>query len=95
MDKVSLRLFVSGRSAHSQQVLAEVQRMLDDRQDWDAEVDVIDVLEQPDVAARDRILSTPTLLRCEPPPNRRVIGDLSNAAELFAFLSVAPEPLPV
>lgn len=96
MDKVSLRLFVSGRSARSQQVLAEVQRMLDARLSTPSEVEVIDVLERPDMAERDRILATPTLVRYEPPPPRRVIGDLSDAEELLSFLLPAEEePLPV
>jgi len=91
MAKVSLRLFVSGRSAKPREVVAEVQRMLDARLSEPTDIEIVDVLERPDIAERDRILATPTLLRFSPPPPRRVIGDLGDAEELLAYLLPSDE----
>jgi circadian clock protein KaiB len=58
-------------------------------------LEIIDVLEQPDVAETDRILATPTLIKQLPPPLRRVIGDLSDKAKVLLGLEVqidAPRP---
>ncbi|MGI8707073.1 MAG: circadian clock KaiB family protein [Actinomycetota bacterium] len=42
------------------------------------ELEVIDVLERPDLEEEDRICATPTAIRLVPLPQRRVIGDLSD-----------------
>jgi circadian clock protein KaiB len=41
-------------------------------------------------AALDRIIVTPTLIKLAPGPERRVIGDLSDAAQLLIALGRAP-----
>lgn len=94
-NTVALRLFVNGRSTRARQLLAEVQRLLDERLSTPSQIEIVDVLEQPDAAERDRILATPTLVRYSPPPPRRVIGDLGDPEELLAYLLPEQEPLPV
>lgn len=91
MSKVSLRLFVNGGAPRPRQVIAEVQRLLDARLPEPSQVEIVDVLERPDIAERDRILATPTLVRFEPPPPRRVIGDLGDPEELLAYLLPSEE----
>lgn len=59
----------------------------------DAEVDVIDVLDRPDLAERDRILATPTLIKNQPAPSSRISGDLSDrlsALQGLDFIGSAP-----
>jgi circadian clock protein KaiB len=43
---------------------------------------VIDVRQQPALAARDQIVAAPTLVKRLPGPARRIVGDLSDAAQL-------------
>ena len=50
------------------------------------EVGIVDVLEQPDVAERLKILATPMLVKELPPPTRRIIGDLSNAQQVMTWI---------
>ena len=52
------------------------------------ELEVIDVLEHPDLAENDKILATPTLIKQLPPPLRRVIGDLSDSEKVLLGLEV-------
>ena len=52
------------------------------------QLEIIDVLEQPQVAEDDKILATPTLIKQLPPPLRRVIGDLSDKTKVLLGLEV-------
>lgn len=54
------------------------------------ELEIIDVLEHPQVAEDDKILATPTLIKQLPPPLRRVIGDLSDTDKVLLGLEVQP-----
>jgi len=61
------------------------------------ELQVIDVLEQPQLAEDEKVLATPTLIKQLPPPLRRVIGDLSDKDKVLLGLEVqpaAPDPHP-
>jgi len=61
------------------------------------ELQVIDVLEQPQLAEDEKVLATPTLIKQLPPPLRRVIGDLSDKDKVLLGLEVrpvAPDPKP-
>jgi len=54
------------------------------------ELQVIDVLEQPQLEEDEKVLSTPTLIKQLPPPLRRVIGDLSDKDKVLLGLEVQP-----
>ena len=54
------------------------------------ELEIIDVLEHPQVAEDERILATPTLIKQLPPPLRRVIGDLSDTEKVLLGLEARP-----
>ena len=53
---------------------------------------IIDVLENPQMAEDDRILATPTLIKQLPLPLRRIIGDLSDKEKVLLGLEVRPGP---
>jgi circadian clock protein KaiB len=73
---LSLRLYVSGASAGTSAVEANLRRLCDDV-GLSYEVEVVDVALDPDAAEADRIVLTPTIVRVTP-PELRVAGDLSN-----------------
>ena len=74
----TLRLYITGRTARSEQALANLQSIIDNELTDDYELEVIDVLERPQLAEDERIIATPTLIKELPPPLRRIIGDLSD-----------------
>ena len=83
---VSLRLFVAGRSTpRSTRALDRLRAVLAEHRP-DADLEVIDVLERPDLADHHRILATPTLVRLAPEPPARIIGDLASADRLLEYL---------
>ena len=56
------------------------------------EIEVIDLLVNPKLAAGDQILAVPTLVRKFPEPIRKIIGDLSNEERVLVGLDVKPVP---
>lgn len=52
------------------------------------ELEIIDVLEQPDKAEADKILATPTLIRQTPGPPRRLVGDLAETERIIQLLGL-------
>jgi circadian clock protein KaiB len=52
------------------------------------DLQVIDVLKNPELAEQDKILATPTLIKQLPPPLRRVIGDLSDSEKVLLGLEL-------
>lgn len=74
-----LRLYITGQTSRSEKAIANLRRiMVAEGLESAYELEIIDVLDRPDLAEEERILATPTLIRRLPPPLRRVIGDLSD-----------------
>ena len=74
----SFRLFVTGDSLSSQRAIANLRGLCAAALGEGFEMDVIDVLQRPELAEQERVIATPTVLRLSPPPPRRAIGDLSD-----------------
>jgi circadian clock protein KaiB len=88
-----LRLFVTGTSPRAEIAVANLRRICEQELQGRYELQVIDVLEQPQLAEDEKILATPTLIKQLPPPLRRVIGDLSDKEKVLLGLEVRPSAL--
>jgi circadian clock protein KaiB len=75
---VELCLFVAGETGPSARARREVERLGVELEGGGWSVEVIDVMERPDLAERAGILATPVLIRSAPLPRRSMIGDLSD-----------------
>ena len=53
-------------------------------------IEIIDLLENPQLAKGDQILAIPTLVRKLPEPMRKIIGDLSNTERVLVGLDMVP-----
>ena len=67
-----------GHRPSSRAAVANLRELCEARVPGDYELEVIDVLHEPDRAEVARILATPTVLKLAPLPRRRVVGDLSD-----------------
>jgi circadian clock protein KaiB len=85
-----LTLYVSGQTPRSVHAIANLRRICDEELRGQYELQIIDVLEQPQLAEDEKILATPTLIKRLPPPLRRVIGDLSDKEKVLFGLEVTP-----
>src|SRR5688500_19915898 len=86
-----LRLYVTGSRPRAQVAIANLRRICEQDLRGQYDLEIIDVLEHPEVAEREKILATPTLIKQLPPPLRRVIGDLSDKEKVLLGLEVRPD----
>lgn len=87
-ERYLLKLYVTGRSPRSQRAIANLKRLCEEEQLEGAEVVIIDVLEQPQLAEEEHILMTPTLVKQLPLPVQRIIGDLSDTKTVLFGLNI-------
>jgi len=88
MDKIVLRLYVTGQTQRSERALTTIRRICERELEGRYELIVIDVLERPQLAEDERILATPTLIKEVPLPLRRIIGDLSDVEKILVGLEL-------
>lgn len=93
LSKYLLRLFVTGASPRTATAIANLKRICEQELEGCYDLEIIDVLENPERAEEERILATPTLIKSLPLPLRRVIGDLSDKDKVMLGLEVQPKPL--
>ena len=94
MTPIRLRLYLTGRTVSAERAraaLAELEkRLIVERGAGAVTCEIIDALETPEIAARDDVFATPTLVRLSPSPPVRLFGDLSSVARLLAGLGLEP-----
>jgi circadian clock protein KaiB len=88
-----LKLYVTGASPRTERAIANLQHICESELAGRYTLAIVDVLEDPEAAERDRVLATPTLIKELPLPLRRVIGDLSDRAKVLLALEVRPAGL--
>jgi circadian clock protein KaiB len=90
MEPYILKLYVTGLTTRSQRAMATLRRLCDAELAGRYELVVVDVLERPELAERDKVLATPTVIKERPEPERRIIGDLSDPGRVLAALDLDP-----
>lgn len=93
LSKVLLKLFVTGKTPRAELAIANLKRICEDELQGRYELQIIDVIENPQLAEDEKILATPTLIKRLPLPLRRVIGDLSDKEKVLLGLNVWPDNL--
>ncbi|MCK6547877.1 circadian clock KaiB family protein [Myxococcota bacterium] len=88
-SKVIFKLYVTGQTVRSRIALENLRRICAERLGGAAEIEVIDVLERPELAEQQWIIATPTLVRELPAPSRRLVGDLSSVERVAEALGLS------
>ena len=88
-----LRLYVAGQTTKSLLALANLKRVCEEHLAGRYEIEVIDLLVNPKLAAGDQILAIPTLVRRLPAPLKRIIGDLSDTEKVVVGLDIRPRTI--
>jgi len=84
-----LRLYVTGSTNRSARAIEAARQICDIHLKGRHDLQVIDLYQHPEAAAREQIIAAPTLVRLLPAPLRRVIGDLSDRQRVLASLGIA------
>jgi circadian clock protein KaiB len=85
-----LRLYVAGNTPRSIAALNNLNKYCEEHLKGRYQLEVIDLLVQPQLAEGDQILAIPTLVRKVPEPIRKIIGDLSNEEKVLVGLDIRP-----
>ncbi|MBD3224853.1 MAG: circadian clock protein KaiB [Caldithrix sp.] len=88
MGNYTLKLYITGKTSRSETAIANLKEICDKELAGQYELNVIDVLDSPQLAEDDKILATPTLIKSLPPPSRRIIGDLSDKEKVLLGLDL-------
>lgn len=86
MTKAKLTLFVAGSSSRTTQAIENLRLLCDG---CDFEFEIVDILENPQVAEKERVFATPMLVKYAPLPRRRIIGDLADRSMIKQRLDLS------
>jgi circadian clock protein KaiB len=90
-QRYTFRLFVTGATPGCSRAVASIRTFCDRFLLGRYSLEVIDVYQQPELADQQRILATPTLVRMQPLPFRRLVGNLSDPERLSVALGLSPK----
>ncbi len=85
-----LRLYVAGTSPKALTAFKNLKVICEQHLSGRYQLEVVDLLKNPGLAAGDQIIAVPTLVRRLPPPMRKIIGDLSNTERVLIGLDLRP-----
>ena len=86
MEKIILKLYVTGQTTLSTQASHCLRELCDKELSNNYELMVVDVLEQPQLAKDHKIWATPTLIREKPWPILRIVGDFSDRDKVLSLI---------
>src|SRR4051812_18162380 len=84
--RLVLRLYVAGGAPNSLRAIANTRAFCDEHFASAYDLEIVDFLTHAREALADRIIVTPTLVRLQPLPVRRLIGNLSDTSQLHLAL---------
>ena len=85
----NLRLYVAGQTSKSVSAIANLKRICEQHMPR-YHIEVIDLMQKPQLARNDQIVAIPTLIRKVPQPMKRIIGDLSATERVLIGLDLVP-----
>ena len=92
MNKIVLRLYVAGTSAHCQKEIEEVRQFCEKELAGPYELTIHNVLVHPEEAVKAEITATPTLVKAAPEPKKYCFGNLSDPQKILKALGLKPSP---
>jgi circadian clock protein KaiB len=90
-----LRLYVAGQTPKSIAAFANLKRLCEEHLSGRYQIEVVDLLQNPQLAAGDQIIAIPTLVRKLPEPLRKIVGDLRDTERVLVGLQLRPARLEV
>ncbi len=89
-----LRLYVAGQTPRSLEAFTNLRKICEEFLKGSSyAIEVIDLLENPELAKCDEIVAIPTLVRKHPEPVRKIVGTLADTEQVLAGLDLHPRPI--
>jgi circadian clock protein KaiB len=86
----TLRLYVAGQTPKSIEAFANLKEICEKHLEGMYKIEVIDLVENPELAKNDQILAIPTLVRKLPEPVKKIIGTLADEEKVLVGLEINP-----
>lgn len=86
-----LKLYVTGATSKSLRAIANIKRICEKHLAGQYSLEVIDIYQRPELAKEEQIVAAPTLVKCQPVPLKRWIGDITNPERVLAGLQLLPK----
>jgi circadian clock protein KaiB len=81
-------LFITGASPNSVRAINNFKQLCEAHMAGRYELQIIDVYQQPAIAAKEQIIALPLMIRKHPLPERRLIGDMSETSKILKTLEI-------
>lgn len=92
MNPAKLSLYVAGNNPKTEKLIAHVRSLCEQSFGADVLFEVVNVLEHPEIAERESIMATPTLVREYPLPRRHIVGDFTQTDRVLQALEMNFQP---
>jgi len=86
--RTQVRVYVAGDGPNSEGAIAALRALLAEFSQHAIDLEIVDVIQEPERAMRDGVLVTPMLVKHAPPPERRILGRLSDRRLLLSVLGL-------
>jgi len=89
-EQWTLRLYVAGQTPKSVTAFANLKKICEEHLKGCYTIEIVDLMEHPQLAEGHQIIAVPTLVRQLPEPIKKIIGDLSNTERVLVGLDIKP-----
>lgn len=89
-ERWNLRLYVAGMTPAAHRAFESIKKICEEHLANRYSIEIVDLLEHPQLAEGEQIFAIPTLVRQLPPPVRKIIGDLSATEKVLVGLDIKP-----
>ena len=86
--RYALRLYITGQTPRSLQSVENLRALCDKYIPNQFDLEVVDIYQQPAMAAAGQIIAAPTLIKSMPLPLRRLVGDFSDQNRVILGLDI-------
>ena len=83
-----LRIYIIDNTPSSNKAISSLKSLLEDEFKGLYSLEIVDLLENPELAEKDKIFATPTVVKALPSPVRKILGDISSREKVLAGLGL-------
>lgn len=88
MERYKFKLFIIKGNPASNSLVERVENLLKDNLKTNYLIEIIDILENPDLAIQSKVIASPTLIKELPLPQKRLIGHCNDNDKIMTALSL-------
>jgi circadian clock protein KaiB len=88
-DTYLFRLFITGASPNSARAVANIRQICESYLQDNYVLEIVDVYQQKEMAEKEQLIALPLLIKKQPLPVRRLIGDLSDTRKVLSELGIS------